>query len=248
MKSKNSIAGIACLVIVAAVVTLAMILAQKSTAETNEPEETTSASTTVSPEITASSPDAESPSPETESAPPEGEKPLAHNSLSKLTSIPAETEKNAKLEAAVIREIGFQSDEDITSTRYYYNAVDLNDDGTDEVFVELVGPYTSGSGGDTGLIFITNGDGYELLQKMTLVRNPVIISDSLTNGWHDIVMTLSGGGGETRTVRMTFDGKKYPNPGDAEAAPEDAPEGVAIISNDFAADLQNGNGLYLTAN
>jgi hypothetical protein len=61
-------------------------------------------------------------------------------------------------------------------------------------------------------------------------------------------MTLSGGGGGEQRIVMKFDGKKYPNPSDAEpVAPETEISGTAIISNDIAADTQAGKGLYLKA-
>ena len=33
-------------------------------------------------------------------------------------------------------------DEEQSKTRYYYNHIDLNEDGTDEIFVVVVGEYT----------------------------------------------------------------------------------------------------------
>jgi hypothetical protein len=159
----------------------------------------------------------------------------------------AESTPNPELEKAIIADIGFSSDDDIKATRYYYNYIDLNDDGQDEVFVELVGPYTSGSGGDTGLIYGLSENGFVLLQSFTLIRNPIIISNDKTNGWHDIVMVQSGGGIPAQLITMKFDGKKYPNPSDAETVAEDAViEGKGIISNDIAADLEDGKGLYLS--
>lgn len=160
----------------------------------------------------------------------------------------AETSKNQKLELAIFKAVTFTKDKDIINTRYYYNKIDLNGDGTDEIFVQLVGPVTSGTGGDTGLIFTQKDGGYVLVQKMTLVRNPILISDAVTNGWHDLVMTVSGGGAKGQKLRLKFDGKSYPNPGDGTPlAPDEKLSGTAIIANDFAQDLKDGKGLYLSA-
>ena len=43
-------------------------------------------------------------------------------------------------------------DEEQSKTRYYYNHIDLNEDGTDEIFVVVVGEYTKVSFGDPALI------------------------------------------------------------------------------------------------
>jgi hypothetical protein len=163
-----------------------------------------------------------------------------------VTYILSETTRDTELEKAIIDEIGFTTPDDIKSTRYYYNRYDLNDDGTDEVFVQLVGPYTSGSGGDTGLIFTQTDGKYKVFQRFTLIRNPIIISDHLTNGWHDIIVELSGGGIPAQQVQLQFDGSKYPNPSDAAPVAEDTViSGVGIIADDIAADWEDGKGLYL---
>lgn len=87
-----------------------------------------------------------------------------------------------------------------------------------------------------------------MLQVLTLIRNPLIINDHLTNGWHDINMTLSGGGNAAQQIQMKFDGNKYSNPSDAEIIAADTTiYGTAIISNDMSADMQAGAGLYLSA-
>ncbi len=163
-----------------------------------------------------------------------------------ITPLISETMKSPVLEEAIKKEIGFPSQEDVEATRYYYNYIDLNDDGTEEVFVELVGPFTSGSGGDTGLLYALSDDGFQLLQHFTLISNPIIVSNQTTNGWHDLILPLSGGGAKPTQVVMKYDGSTYPNPGDAPSVEEGTLiTGTAIISDDITADFEAGKGLYL---
>lgn len=77
--------------------------------------------------------------------------------------------------------------------------MDANGDGVSEIFAELVVPYTSGTGGDTGLLFAQEKDEFTLLQRFTLIRNPLIISYDTTNGWHD---KMSSCGRRIFTVRL----------------------------------------------
>ncbi|SHK38088.1 S-layer homology domain-containing protein [Desulforamulus aeronauticus] len=167
------------------------------------------------------------------------------NGDQKVDYIEAESEKNKELEKAIIKELGL-SEEEAKQTRYYYNYVDLNDDKTPEVFVQLMGLFTSGTGGDTGLVFLQKNQGFELLQKFTLIRNPIIISNEKTKGWHDIIIKISGGGVTPHYVSLKFDGEKYPNTSDGEELKNEKIEGTGLISNDIAKDFENQKGLYLS--
>lgn len=164
-----------------------------------------------------------------------------------VTFYGSELTENPELEKAIIKEIDFPGKEDAEATRYYYNYVDLNDDGNHEVFVQLVGPYTSDSSGDTGLLFTLSDGGYQLLQKFTSVTNPILISNQTTNGWHDLVMNIIGTGTKPGRIILQYDGKAYPDPSDAPTMKDDVQVGgAAIISDDIASDLENGRGLYLS--
>lgn len=174
-----------------------------------------------------------------------GKSTTVQNSNKEIKYINSESEKNVDLSQAIIKALNLSNDE-AKKTRYYYNYIDLNDDNNREVFVQLVGPFTSGSGGDTGLIFLKNNSGFEMLQQFTLVRNPIVISNEKTNGWRDIIIKISGGGMKAHYVRMSFDGSKYPNPSAAEKLVSEANiTGLGIINDDIAQDFRNGKGLYL---
>jgi hypothetical protein len=83
--------------------------------------------------------------------------------------------------------------------RYYYNRVDLNDDGQSELVVYFVGSYTCGSGGCTTLIFTPTGQDYRLVSKLTVVNAPILVTPQKTAGWKDLVILVSGGGA-TRSI------------------------------------------------
>lgn len=164
-----------------------------------------------------------------------------------VTFYSSESERNPELEMAIKKGIDFPGKEDVESTRYYYNYVDLNEDGMSEVFVILVGPFTSGNSGDTGLLFTLTESGYQLLQKFTIASNPILISKQMTNGWHDIILNITGSEEQPGRKLLQYDGNAYPDPSAATIMADDEyVGGNAIISDDFASDLENGRGLYLS--
>ena len=95
--------------------------------------------------------------------------------------------------------------------RYFYNDIDLNEDGKSETVVYLVGAYSCGTGGCTTFIFQSFDSGYRLISDLTLVNNPIIVSNQKTNGWHDLNLYVSGGGIDSNYHVVSFDGKKYPS-------------------------------------
>lgn len=148
----------------------------------------------------------------------------------------AETEANKELELFVKNAYGMQDADFIGGNdRYYYNLIDLNDDGVKEIFVYLVGRSFSGTGGSSALILAQHAGGYHVISKLSLVRNPVIISSNSTNGWHDLVLQVAGGGAQYGLVELKFDGEKYPsNPSTQEyLANGRVVVGTAIIADDL---------------
>ena len=156
----------------------------------------------------------------------------------------AQTEHNPEL-AAVIGETYGIPQEEWGGTRYYYDYVDLNDDGVEEIFAVVMGMYTSGTGGDSALI-LHPAAGMTVSQQFTLVRAPILVSDQLTNGTHDLIFQRSGGGSEPAFVRLTGTDGIYTNPADAEILETlDGITGTAILCNDVFADLNSGSALTL---
>ena len=156
----------------------------------------------------------------------------------------AQTEHYPEL-AAVIAETYGIPQEEWGNTRYYYDYVDLNDDGVDEILAVVMGMYTSGSGGDSALI-VQPAAGMTVSQQFTLVRAPILVSDQLTNGAHDLIFLRSGGGSEPAFVRLTCTDGIYTNPADAQVLETlEGITGTAILCNDAALDLNSGSALTL---
>ena len=137
-------------------------------------------------------------------------------------------------------------DEEQSKTRYYYNHIDLNEDGTDEIFVVVVGEYTKVSFGDPALILSETADSYEVLEDFPFLRTPVYVSEEKRDGWSDLIVPFHG----------TGDGNGYllchhtPEEGYQSAENEFLESfdenfcGKKILANNFIDDMDKGN--YLT--
>lgn len=100
---------------------------------------------------------------------------------------------------------------------------DLNGDGSEEAIVYPIGPWFCGSGGCNTLVLSPAGPMYEKVGEISVSRTPVSVLESSTNGWQDLTVEISGGGGPSGAVVLTFDGEGYTsNASTAPAAPADA--------------------------
>ncbi len=162
-----------------------------------------------------------------------------------ITSIYAEAKPNAELEKTIIDYLEIPADY-LAKTKYYYNYVDLNMDKNNEIFVVVMGPYTSGTGGSTALHITQTDTGMKVNQKFTLIQTPVIISDKVTNGMKELIVRKSGGGATSSFVVLTYSDGKYLTVNAGTAIPGlEAVSGKAIISNDILKDTDEGKALYL---
>ncbi len=137
-------------------------------------------------------------------------------------------------------------DEEQSKTRYYYNHIDLNEDGTDEIFVVVVGEYTKVSFGDPALILSEQADGtFQVIESFEGIHTPVTVSERMTNGWHDIIYQEYGRGAENgyRICHYNPNGGYQTDLSEVvdEVEPQD---GTQIISNNFIDDMDKGN--YMT--
>ena len=137
-------------------------------------------------------------------------------------------------------------DEEQSKTRYYYNHIDLNEDGTDEIFVVVVGEYTKVSFGDPALILSEQADGtFQVIESFEGIHTPVTVSERMTNGWHDIIYQEYGRGAEDgyRICHYNPNGGYQTDLSEVvdEVEPQD---GTQIISNNFIDDMDKGN--YMT--
>lgn len=165
-----------------------------------------------------------------------------------IIGVLAEPEPNKELEATIINYLEIPEDY-FSSTKYYYNYVDLNCDGKDEIFTVVMGPYTSGSGGSTALFIILTNEGMQVNQKFTLIQTPVIISDKITKGCKEIVVMNSGGGAAGNYVVLTCSDGQYTTVNEGTVIKDlDGISGIAIIFNDILKDMEEGKTLYLQKN
>ncbi len=87
---------------------------------------------------------------------------------------------------------------------------DLNGDGAMELLVYPYGPGICGTGGCNLIVLTPDGDGFHKAGDTSVVRTPVRLLTSSTNGWRDLSVSIGGGGIESGQVKLTFDGKAYP--------------------------------------
>ena len=83
---------------------------------------------------------------------------------------------------------------------------DLNGDSYDEAIVYLNAPDWCGSGGCTALIFQGSDRGFTLQSKIMIVKTPIVMAQSSTMGWTDLIV----GTGNVGRVILKSNGNSYP--------------------------------------
>jgi hypothetical protein len=147
--------------------------------------------------------------------------------------LPSEKNADADLERAISANAG-DSGQPSTETRYFYNRVDLNGDNTPETIVYLVGRSTCGTGGCKTLILQSDpGSRYRLVSEMTLMNQPIIVTENRSNRWKDLVTYVAGGGAAPGYRLLRYDGRGYPtNPSTQPSLPNPTYlSGTAVIGD-----------------
>jgi hypothetical protein len=122
----------------------------------------------------------------------------------------SETVRDGRLERAIREAAEFGSGEE-ERMRYYYNRVDLNNDKKPEVIVFLFGEGMCGSSGCDAFLFQKIDGKYKLITAFEPVRNPIIVSQTKTKGWNDLIFYNAGGGIIPGYYSLSrFNGKTYP--------------------------------------
>lgn len=157
-----------------------------------------------------------------------------------IKGLKAEITPNIELQQLIIDY--YEIPEDFyETTRYDYNYVDLDGDGTDEIFAVISGPYTSGSGGSSALWVIESAGELHVNQNFTLVNTPVIISDTVTNGLKELMIPYYGGGAESSYSVLAGKEGLYPRVPDGKMIETlDGITGTAIIANDKIKEIEAG--------
>ncbi|WP_445925147.1 hypothetical protein, partial [Leptodesmis sp.] len=121
--------------------------------------------------------------------------PSATSSPSPVTSPASTTPSAVELQPAVQQAIASyikqQGAPPEDSDRFFADTIDLNGDGTRDAIVVLSTSYWCGTGGCTMLVLEGQKDKtFRLVSESTLVRPPVTVSDSKTNGWRDLISDI----------------------------------------------------------
>ncbi|WP_074928113.1 COG3650 family protein [Enterovibrio norvegicus] len=122
--------------------------------------------------------------------------------------------RNPKVDAALKAYLGEALDK-IDPVTYRWLTQDLNQDGQDEL---LVITDWCGSGGCTLLVFANNKGDWQFNSRITLVHLPFQMSNATSQGWHNLIMPVGGGGAKPATHVLKFNGQRYP--GNPSIAPE----------------------------
>ena len=125
----------------------------------------------------------------------------------RIMGLTSEKEPLAKLERFIIDyyEIPKQY---WPETKYYYNYVDLNEDGKREIFVVVMGSYTSGTGGSSALWLKDNQKITTacVLQAFTLIQLPIIISNNTSSGYRELVVPYYDNAANEYRILSNHDG------------------------------------------
>ena len=89
---------------------------------------------------------------------------------------------------------------------YDVGFIDLNNDNIKDAIVYLKSRNWCGSGGCTTFVFKGTDSGFVFQSKIMIVKKPIVISQSKTNGYLDLIVNTGGVG----TVVLKFNGKNYP--------------------------------------
>ncbi len=163
-----------------------------------------------------------------------------------IAGVAAETAPNKELQRLIIEYYEIP-EEFLDTTRYYYNYVDLNCDGEDEIFTVIMGPYTSGSGGSSALWVVESAGELHVNEDFTLVNTPVILSDKVTSGCRELVIPYYGGGAESAYSVLSCKDGYYSRVNEGTMVETlEGISGTAIIANDIGKAIENGDmGLNL---
>jgi hypothetical protein len=144
--------------------------------------------------------------------------------LKRVQYVRSETKRDRALEKAILQSVPNYSEEirriheydpSVVPTyliRYFYNRVDLNDDGKPETLVWLHSAMVGGSSGYTAQIYRSGKEGYRLLWEGTPAWNPVIVSGRKTGEWRNLIMLVAGGGVRPGYwIEVRFNGESYPS-------------------------------------
>lgn len=133
--------------------------------------------------------------------------------------------QKSELNQALLAYLAKKGDDPKYADPHQIARIDLNGDGQKDALVLLENPmYFCGTGGCTMLVFKGTKSGFEFVSRSSLIRSPVLVSETKTHGWRDLIVEVSGGGATPKTVALKYTGSKYPlNPSTQPALPKNQP-------------------------
>jgi len=155
----------------------------------------------------------------------------------------ASLEPYPELEELLIEHYGLTSSQ-CAETRYYYNKIDLNDDGMEEILVVLLGPHTTGESGSVGSLVVQGVKGLRVEKDFTQLNLPVLISNESHEGWRDLVLCVGDGNSGYHYMALTYKEGSY-GMGAQPVASLDDIDGTVYLCNDLTEDSRTGNFLVL---
>lgn len=157
----------------------------------------------------------------------------------------AEEEEYPEL-AAFLAEYYDITEEEQKETRYYYNYYDLNEDETDEIITVVISDELTDSSGDPVLILSEENDTFVVIEAFERAHTPIMARESMTNGWHDIVLDVYGKGVEEGYLLCHYSAEGGYQEGETELL-DDMPQDCTItqlLSNNLIDDMDRGD--YMT--
>lgn len=169
---------------------------------------------------------------------------------STITKVYGETQAYGQL-ADFIAEYYAVPEEQKNDTIYYYQYYDFDEDGTEEILVVMETEDGKENDGTPALLLkvedtAENENRFTVLEDFERIHTPLVVCDTMTDGWHDIILNQYGRGVEAGYLYCRYQkGTGYQNPENEllEQMPEKL-AGVALLSNNMIDDRDKGN--YLT--
>jgi hypothetical protein len=96
----------------------------------------------------------------------------------------------------------------LTDVSIQIGLVDLNGDASVEALVMDTLPIACGTAGCSFDIYQKQNGSWSLLYS-SLAQGQVGVASTVTNGYHDLFLTMQGNGYQTNVVRFQWDGKTY---------------------------------------
>lgn len=150
----------------------------------------------------------------------------------------SETEAREDLEQAMIDYYQIP-EEERSETRYYYNYVDMDNNGEQEVFAMVISPSLSGTGGSSALWL---GPDMEVKQSFTLVNAPILVTEEEKNGYKELILERSGGGAAAEVVMLTYENGEYTRVSDGKPVEDtEKLKGTAILCDDMSWEAAEGS-------